>query len=74
MRRRIESFLLRIVVPEEGCLTPDMWRGRVQHIGTGVEYAFADFEELLSLMTQHVQPLTTADYDLQEAASDLDAQ
>lgn len=71
-RRRIESFLLRIVVSEEGCLTSDIWHGRLQHIGTGAEYPFADVTELLGLMTQHVQPVGLTAYDIEAEVSEHD--
>jgi hypothetical protein len=56
-RRRTESFLLRIVVQGGDSVPAENWRGRVQHIGTGVECAFAGLDELLALLAEHLAPL-----------------
>lgn len=53
--RRVESFLLRVVIQEEGadpgCL---MWRGRIQHVTTGNERQFEHLQEVLAFIAAHV--------------------
>lgn len=54
--RRVESFLLRVVVQEEG---PDthlvVWRGRIQHVITGNGRQFEQLQEMLAFITAHVE-------------------
>jgi hypothetical protein len=44
--RRIESFLLRLVVNEPYSADTGDWRGRIQHIGSGYEHQFERLEDL----------------------------
>ena len=38
--RRVESFLLRLVVHDSEVPSADAWRGRIQHISSGCERQF----------------------------------
>ena len=46
-QRRIESFLLRIIVEERPGCAPGEWRGRVQHVGSGIEEQFESLHDLM---------------------------
>src|SRR5262245_17249858 len=50
--RRIESFLLRLVVEETNSEDTDEWRGRIQHIGSGYERQFERLEDIIAFITQ----------------------
>jgi hypothetical protein len=50
--RRIESFLLRLVVDEPNSEDMDEWRGRIQHIGSGYERQFERLEDVVAFITQ----------------------
>jgi hypothetical protein len=53
--RRVESFLLRVVVQEEGPGTHALaWRGRIQHVTTGNERQFEQLQDLLAFIATHV--------------------
>jgi hypothetical protein len=67
-RRRTESFLLRIIIQDGDCSPPDHWRGRVQHIGTGIEQTFSGLDELLSLLAEHLAPVAEVGKQAEEAA------
>lgn len=49
-QRRIESFLVRIVIEERPGCKPNEWRGRLQHIGSGSEAQFESMPELIELV------------------------
>lgn len=53
--RRVESFLVRIVVAENGDTTAQRWSGRIQHIGTGFECRIDQLDELLAFIANHLQ-------------------
>ncbi|MCS6887411.1 hypothetical protein [Chloroflexus sp.] len=53
--RRVESFLVRIVVAENEDTTAQRWSGRIQHIGTGFECRIDQLDELLAFITNHLQ-------------------
>lgn len=53
-QRRIESFLLRIVVEDRPGCPPGEWRGRVQHVGSGIEEQFEDLHDLLRFVGAQV--------------------
>ncbi|KAB8144409.1 hypothetical protein F8S13_05925 [Chloroflexia bacterium SDU3-3] len=46
-QRRIESFLLRIVIEDR---PNNEWRGRVQHVSTGIEEHFESMADLLRFL------------------------
>jgi hypothetical protein len=48
--RRVESFLLRVVVQESGCDGSDVWRGRITHIGSGDERSFQHIEDVIAFI------------------------
>jgi hypothetical protein len=50
--RRIESFLLRLVVEEPYGTDTDDWRGRIQHIGSGHERQFERLEDIVAFICQ----------------------
>jgi hypothetical protein len=50
--RRVESFLLRVVVQDGVCTAPDAWRGRIQHVATGDERHFGDLEEVINFIRE----------------------
>jgi hypothetical protein len=52
--RRVESFLLRIVVPEDKAQCPERWRGRIQHVTTGVEQQIDELAEAIAFITTHL--------------------
>lgn len=52
--RRVESFVVRIVVNETNQIEPSMWNGRIQHITTGEELQFKQLNDLLSFMAAHL--------------------
>jgi hypothetical protein len=51
--RRVESFLLRVVVQEDQS-GADIWRGRIQHITTGSERQFEQFQEIVAFIAAHL--------------------
>jgi len=52
--RRVESFLVRIVVAESDEATPQ-WHGKIQHIGTGFESRIDQLDELLVFIANHLR-------------------
>ncbi len=52
--RRIESFLLRIVVDDGQTQGAQEWRGRIQHIASGAELQIAELEQLVSFINTHI--------------------
>jgi hypothetical protein len=52
--RRVESFLLRLVVHEQHSTVADQWRGRVQHIGSGSERQFEQLQDMIDFITEQV--------------------
>lgn len=53
--RRVESFLVRIVVAETEDTAAQRWSGRIQHIGTGFECRIDQLDELLAFIANHLQ-------------------
>lgn len=52
--RRVEAFLLRLVVDEHGPAGA-AWRGRIQHVGSGSECRFGQVQEALAFIDDLVQ-------------------
>lgn len=48
--RRIESFLLRLVMKDQEEVCGEEWVGRVQHVPSGKEFQFSGVQELLALI------------------------
>ncbi len=63
--RRVESFLLRIVVAENEHPESQQVHGRIQHIGTGFESRIEQLEEVLAFIASHLRATaaTPADCD-----------
>ncbi|WP_322495060.1 hypothetical protein [Chloroflexus sp.] len=53
--RRVESFLVRIVLAENEDTAGQRWSGRIQHIGTGFECRIDQLDELLAFINNHLQ-------------------
>lgn len=65
--RRVESFLLRVVVQEGECVDPDGWRGRIKHIGSGDERHFQRLEDvILFIREQFSGDFTRLSLDIEE--------
>lgn len=60
--RRIESFLLRIVVDDQTSADSAHWRGRIQHITSGAEVQIAELDELVTFIQQHMAQLSAEPY------------
>jgi len=52
--RRIESFLLRLVVADRSSVNPETWRGRIQHVGSGYERQFEQLEDMVTFISEHL--------------------
>jgi len=48
--RRIESFLLRLVIEAHDDAESDAWRGRIQHVASGTERQFQRLEDLIAFI------------------------
>ena len=64
--RRVESFLLRLVVHDSEVPSADAWRGRIQHISSGCERQFERMQDLIDfigeqLMNEQSQPIVSDD-------------
>ena len=58
--RRVESFLLRLVVHDSDLPSANAWRGRIQHISSGCEHQFERMQDLLDFISEQLgqeQPL-----------------
>ena len=52
--RRVESFLLRLVVRDSDVPPGDAWRGRVQHISSGSERQFERMQDLIDFISEQM--------------------
>ena len=52
--RRVESFLLRLVIRDSELLPTDVWRGRVQHISSGCERQFEHMQDLINFIGEQL--------------------
>ena len=52
--RRVESFLLRIVISDDEAQSPEQWRGRIQHVASGVEQQIDELAEAIAFITTHL--------------------
>ncbi|MEN9935110.1 MAG: hypothetical protein RLZZ387_1689 [Chloroflexota bacterium] len=50
--RRVESFLLRVVVQDGAFEGPESWRGRIQHVGSGDERHFQHIEDVIAFIRE----------------------
>jgi hypothetical protein len=66
--RRVESFLLRLVVHDNDVPSADAWHGRIQHISSGGERQFERMQDLIDFIGQQLvqrhQPLIAYDEQL----------
>jgi len=53
-QRRIEAFLLRLVVVDQGSVNTESWRGRIQHVGSGYERQFDQLHDLIMFIREHM--------------------
>ncbi|MGQ9927600.1 MAG: hypothetical protein ACUVS4_12120 [Chloroflexaceae bacterium] len=59
--RRVESFLLRIVVSRDHPSVPERWRGRIQHIATGAERQIDELAQVVAFINTHLYTPTEPD-------------
>lgn len=59
--RRVESFLLRIVVCNDHPSIPERWRGRIQHIATGAEQQIDELAQVVAFINTHLYALAESD-------------
>ena len=52
--RRVESFLLRLVVDEPVEAGARPWRGRIQHVSSGYERQFERVQDMLAFIEDQV--------------------
>jgi hypothetical protein len=52
--RRVESFLLRLVVHDSEAPAADAWRGRIQHISSGYERQFERMQDLIDFIGEQL--------------------
>jgi hypothetical protein len=50
--RRVESFLLRLVVDDQNGVDTEAWRGRIQHIASGHERYFEHMQEIVAFISE----------------------
>lgn len=53
-QRRIESFLLRLVVTDQDSAAPEAWQGRIQHVGSGYERQIRQLSDMVMFIREHV--------------------
>ena len=56
--RRVQSFLLRLVVHESDLTDEGQWRGRIQHVASGCEQHFEHLQELIAFINAQTTPST----------------
>jgi hypothetical protein len=52
--RRVESFLLRLVIPASDVPSADAWHGRIQHISSGCEHQFERMQDLIDFIGEQL--------------------
>jgi len=52
--RRVESFLIRLVVQENESPAEGIWRGRIQHISSGHERQFERMQDLIDFIGEQL--------------------
>ena len=68
-KRRIEAFLLRLVVDQQHDAGAQTWCGRIQHISNGHECRFESLQEVLTFIGEQLaltEPLCPADEPIVE--------
>jgi hypothetical protein len=68
--RRVESFLLRLVVQEEDEASAEGWRGRIQHVSSGYERQFEHLQDMIAFISEQLVVAGSSDagYDEQAVA------
>lgn len=64
-QRRTEAFLLRLVVQDDQT-DPELWHGRVQHVGSGDEQAFRTLQEVLTFIRYRCERYQERNIELDE--------
>lgn len=64
--RRVESFLLRIVVPQDQTPTPECWHGRIQHVASGSQLRIDTLAEIIAFISSHLGPLSDYVLEIEE--------
>lgn len=67
--RKVESFLLRIVVSEDLPPIPEHWRGRIQHIASGAEQQVDELAQIVAFIATHLHTVSAAELEIVEAAA-----
>lgn len=67
--RRVESFLLRIVVTEDQAQCPEQWRGRIQHVSSGVEQQVDALAEAVAFISSHLAGICDVAIEVEEETS-----
>ena len=52
--RRVESFLLRLVVQHSGEADTDVWRGRIQHVSSGYNRQFECLQDMITFINEQL--------------------
>ena len=52
--RRVESFLLRLVVHDSDVPSAAAWRGRIRHISSGCERQFERMQDLIDFIGEQL--------------------
>jgi hypothetical protein len=52
--RRVESFLLRLVIHASDVPSADAWHGRIQHISSGCEHQFERLQDLIDFIGEQL--------------------
>jgi len=60
--RRVESFLLRIVVSDGRTVDPHQWRGRIQHVASGAEQQIDELDDAVAFISMHLASLDSAEF------------
>lgn len=63
--RRVESFLLRIVVPEGQPIDPQQWRGRIQHVTSGAEQQIDELSQAIAFITAHLSTMEGSEFSFE---------
>jgi hypothetical protein len=50
--RRVEAFLLRLVIQDNSIAGPDNWRGRIQHVASGEERKIDHLQDAVAFISQ----------------------
>ena len=53
--RRVESFVLRLVVNEGQALATPNWRGRIQHIASGQELQIDEIDDAVAFISAYLR-------------------